>query len=337
MSFFSGPHVKVLLAQRSEKLRAAWRLLFPTSVLAGGLPPRPPLTLRMETLLPGAAEQSALRAAARRGRPVDVELPRDVFLEKTVSIPRAARAQAQAAIAVQMRQEMPAQGRGLVWREALPERRGDRLHFPVLLMKQDELAALRRAVEETGAPLRLVRAAAMPGMAPFLDRRGVTDRAQRRWTALLVLLLAMVAGWTLFERWSALSELESRNAALAQEVAALMDQAVEAQQEAVSREASLSTLAAEIASFEAEYHRLPILTDLTALLEDRVWLSALSLDRDEMRLTGFAEMEVTAVVEAIRSAPWAAEVALDGPVILDPVSRQNRFQLRVTLRAEEAT
>lgn len=329
--------MKVFLPQRSEKFRALWRLLFPKFVFTGGLPPRPPLSLRLEALLPCAADQPTLRAAAERGRPVDIELPREVFLEKTVSIPRAARQQAQAAITVQMRQEMPAQGRGLVWRTAPPDRRGDHMNFLVLLMKQDELAALCGAVEATGAPLRQVRATAQPRMAPFLDQRHVTDRPQRRWSGALVLLVAVVAGWVLFTRWSDLEAQEARNAALAQQVSVLMDQAVAAQQEAVSREASLATLAGEIASFEAEYHRLPILADLTALLGDGAWLSALSLDRGDMRLVGFAETEVTTVVEAIRAAPWVAEVALDGPVILDPASRQNRFQLNVTLTAGGAT
>ncbi|WP_341214332.1 PilN domain-containing protein [uncultured Limimaricola sp.] len=324
----------VALTRTLGKLRAAGRLLFPTSVFTAGLPPRHVLTLQLERPLIGAADLATVTAAARHGRPVDLVLPRDAFLEKSVTLPRAARRQAAAAIAVQMRQEMPAQGHGLVWRAAPAERRGDRLVYAVLLMKQDDLAALRRAVDNTGASLRSVRTMDTPGIMPFLDNRRLASRPERRWSLALVALVALTAGWTMFAQWRELSHLARDIAGLRQEITDLADRAVQAQQEAVSREASRATLASDLACFRAEYHRLLILSNLTTLLTEGVWLAALSLEGDDLRLVGFAEGDVTAVVAAIRDAPWALDVELDGPVVVDPVSRQNRFQLRVALRGE---
>jgi Tfp pilus assembly protein PilN len=92
-----------------------------------------------------------------------------------------------------------------------------------------------------------------------------------------------------------------------------------------------AALIADLGMFEKQSGRLGMLADLTRALPDNVWVSELSVNTDELRISGFAEGDATAVVEIVQQQTWATTVRLDGPIMYDSYTRQNRFSLWVGL------
>ncbi|SHE54092.1 Tfp pilus assembly protein PilN [Loktanella atrilutea] len=306
-----------------------------SAVFAAGLPPRQVATVRV-TALPLAAEVLAtLRAYAARRRPVDLVLDRALCLTKTIALPHAARRAAPAAIDMQLRQQMPARAAGLIWRSERTGRSGGTQGYRVHIFKQQDLTDLLQAAAATGAEVRRVTIATDAPTAPVYHRRTRADRITRVWHGLAIGLAVLATGAVLALQMRQTAVLNARSAALSAEITQLLDAAAAAKAQLVERDAAMSGLVTDVARFNADYRRFPVIADLTDSLDDGVWISSLSLDGDDMRLAGFSQAALSDTVQKVQAAPWAEEVTIDGPVVVDPVRRENRFQLRVTLRPFE--
>ena len=92
----------------------------------------------------------------------------------------------------------------------------------------------------------------------------------------------------------------------------------------------------DMALFAGQARRLGLLTDLTNLLPDSVWVSELSITGDQMILSGFAEGDVAATIAQLQQLPWAKSVQMNGPISYDSYSGQNRFEVGLTLSSPES-
>ena len=293
----------------------------PGSLLNAGLPPRKRRAVRIDTLPLTEGARAALSQAGRGRAAVDVYLSPDLFLRRRVDLPAVARRDLAGAVAIQMRQSMPGQAEGLVWRHVPVPGGAD-----VFVLKQARLTELLR---EAGVTLRRVVIDGVDA-PPLIDARAQTDAPERFWNrtaplAVLALLLAVLAaqGWRLYGLKAALAEETAR-------VATLRDTAA-ARAEAESQNAIGTARMADMERLARENRRLPLLADLTRVLGDEVWLSNLALEADILRLSGFSEIDMAQVVAAIRPLPWVAGVDLDGAVTLDDASGARRFLLNVRL------
>ncbi len=88
---------------------------------------------------------------------------------------------------------------------------------------------------------------------------------------------------------------------------------------------------ADLARLARDNRRLPMLADLTRVLGDEVWISSFALEGEQLRLSGFAEVEIGQVIAAIRPLPWVARVDLDGAVTVQDDSGARRFLLNVAV------
>ncbi|MCF7700719.1 hypothetical protein GLR48_15590 [Loktanella sp. M215] len=304
------------------------------AIFAAGLPPRRAARVDVAQLPLSESVLSILRGHAARQRPVDLMLSPTLYLTKQISLPRAARRAATAAIDLQMRQQMPARAAGLIWRAAPVGRRGQTQDYSVHILRQQDLTDLLQGAAQTGAEVGRVQIAGSAAAAPFFHRLTRSDRITHVWHGVAVGLAVLALGTVLAVQVRATAALNARTAALADEITDLLDQAALAKARAVETEAARSGLVTDVQRFNADYRRFPIIADLTDGLDDGVWISSLSLDGDVLRLAGFSRAALSDTVQVVQATPWAAEVAIDGPVVVDPVRRENRFQLRVTLRPD---
>jgi hypothetical protein len=136
-----------------------------------------------------------------------------------------------------------------------------------------------------------------------------------------------VQGWRLVALNRALADEAAR-------VATLRDEAAAARAAAEARNAIGTARMADLARLARDNRRLPLLADLTRVLGDEVWLSTLALEGGSLRLSGFAETEMSQVIAAIRPLPWVAGVDLDGAVTLDEAGGARRFLLNIQLAEE---
>nr|WP_227754599.1 PilN domain-containing protein [Stagnihabitans tardus] len=80
---------------------------------------------------------------------------------------------------------------------------------------------------------------------------------------------------------------------------------------------------------------LVYLEDLSRTLPDKVWISELTMDRSGVRLSGFAATDVGEVLSQIGALPWVGSAQLMGPVVVDPATGQTRFDIQMSLKAQE--
>lgn len=314
------------MGRAGERLGESLARLAPAMLVRAGLPPR-----RVRSVLVGAlpltdAAKAALALAGAGGAPVDVRLARELFLVRSVAVPAAARKDAAGAVALQLRQSMPGQAEGLVWRHVDG---GSGEAVDVFILKSARLTEL---VQAAGVTVRRVLIDGVEA-APLFDARAETDRVERFWNRAVpvVAVVALVA--VLAVQWLAVMRAEGSVAEAEARLAAMRDEAAAARAEAEARNAQMTAEMADAARLVRESRRLALVADLTRVLGDGVWLSSLALDGGVMRVSGFAEGEVADVLAAIRPLDWVEAVDLDGAVAVDAASGERRFQLVITVKA----
>ncbi len=267
-----------------------------------------------------------------RGAVLDLFLGPDLLLEKRLTLPVAARSNLSKAIDLNMRQSLPGGGADLLWRCGKGKRDGATLDIPVYLLKKSALAEITSVATSHGAKVRSIRVAGDASAQPFWDDRKRVDRFRRFWGIVTIgLVIALVGAFV----WNELTEtrsLQNHITRLKEEKADLSGRAVELRAKLDAENTSFAAISRDLELFKAEYHRLPILLDLTETLSDGTWISELAISGSDLHLSGFTESDVTEVIAGLRELSWVQRVDLDGPVSFDSFSRRNRFDLSITLR-----
>lgn len=299
--------------------------MLPGWLIGAGLPPRAVRRVFVDTLPLESSAKAALRIAADDGAAVEVVLARDLFLKRSVPLPAVARRDAAAAVALQMRQSMPGQAEGLIWRHV--DGPGEAVDVHVL-----KEARLTELLQEAGVPLRRV---VIDGVAttPLYDARAKVDRAERFWNRAVPVVALLLLGAVLAGQGLALWRADAALADAEAQLATLRDEATAARAAAEARDAEGAARQADAIRMARDGRRLALMADLTAALGDEVWATSLMIQDDVVRLSGFVDGDVAQVLAAIKALPWVETVDLDGSVGLMEGSAERRFQVIVTLRA----
>ena len=149
-----------------------------------------------------------------------------------------------------------------------------------------------------------------------------------------MVFVAVLAGVAVEGDRAALADIVSLRA---QRVAALEERAVSRRAEADQQQETSDTVLSDLTLFISESRRLGLLADLANVLPDSVWVSEISISEDQLILSGFTPDEVTEVISAIGALPWAKTVELNGAIVFDSYSGQNRFQLSLSIVASGPT
>lgn len=305
-----------------------WRLVPDSLFLPGLLLPAPEIF--MVSRLP-IEPYLLVDLAQRRGQRIEAQLALSTCLLRTLTIPKAAVAQADAAIAVQMRQTLPAGGKGLIWRWALLAMRGQSAEFQVLILKQSQVDAVVEVFAKAQVDLVSISLSDVKAPPFWIARAG---EAKRRNFWLLITLLAglLPAIWSIFTMERQISALHQVEGEIGQRVADLKARLVAARDEANNVETKTATLESDLSVFAAQTGRLAELADLTQTLPDSVWISELTITGKQLSLSGFTTGDVAEIVTALHGLDWVASVQLEGPVSFDNFSGQNRFGLSARIK-----
>lgn len=303
--------------------------LFPPSLFLPGLPQGKPIRIRIGTL----PLDEATRMAARQAKhPVIAVLDPALALCRQVTLPKAVGAKADSAIALQLRQTLPRQGQGLVWRAAAVERSASSMTYAIYLLKQIQLDDALASIRALGAEIEAVVIDAA-GLEPIWKRFPESDRTAKLWLAISALSVAAVALLAVFSLETKRSELTDLVDLSAQRVAALEERLVAKRAEAENSKAEASALMNDLDRFTTHARRLQLLSDLTDVLPDTTWVSEVTISEDRIVLSGFTSGQVSDVILVIQGLPWATEVNLNGPISFDSYSGQNRFELGLRIQS----
>lgn len=262
----------------------------------------------------------------------DLFLGPELLLEKRLTLPVAVRSNLSKAIDLNMRQSLPGGGADLLWRYGTGKRDGTTLDIPVYLLKKSALAEITSMATSHGAKVRSIRVAGDASAQPFWDDRKRMDRPRRFWGIVTICLAIALAGVFVWNELTETRSLQSHITRLEEEKATLRGQAVKLRAQLDAESTSFAEISRDLEMFKAEYHRLPILLDLTETFSDETWISELAISGSDLHLSGFTESDITELIAGLRELSWVQRLDLDGPVSFDSFSRRNRFDLSITLR-----
>lgn len=305
----------------------------PMALFAPGLPQRATTTVRINTVPLSQLDREKIKRS--RG-PIYVSLDPALALLRRIDLPTAAASKSETAIGLQLRQTLPAQGQGLVWRSMAIRRERDTTEYAVYILKQSALDSLLVDLRNLGVRVERV-SLDVTGLAPFWERRPISIQVTKNWLAFSVLttVLAAVASIVgLAADRSALLDLTSTRAEQVAELEKRRDALKASEGES---EKSAAAALNDIATFVEQSRRLQLLTDLTDVLPDTVWVSELSFSGDRLVFSGFTSSEVTTVINQLRKLPWAREVQLNGAISFDSYSGENRFEIGLVVAPGERT
>ena len=286
-------------------------------------------------MAPDSRTDSAFQDSAENKEQVAALISKSACLARTVFLPTVAIEKAEAAIALQVRQTMPAAGKGLVWRSVYVGQKDAKAEFCIYFVKQSQLNDLLAGAKGNGADLVEVSIEGSESLP--LWTRDPRRRARRQFwlvAALCTILLASI--WSIMSIESQVSDIERILSETSQRIANSEEMLLAAREEVNKAQAEATTFEQDLSLFDAQRDRLTLLADLTEALSDSVWISELTITGDQLSMSGFVTGDIAETVTTLQSLDWAKSVQLEGPVSFDSYTGQNRFQLGMRLAAKEA-
>jgi general secretion pathway protein L len=277
---------------------------------------------------------AALDEARKNKQRISLKIAKSACLVREVQLPKAAAGKADTAISLQVRQTMPAGGKGLVWRALPIELRGGFLIFHIFFVKQTHLDefladAMRHSIELVEVFIEGNEA------SPLWSSMPERNKKRKFWLIASVLAAVLPALWVLFSTERQISAIEQKSADTELRISTLQESLVAARDTANQAQTEGATLQQDFAAFNVQRGRVALLADLTEALPDEVWISELTVTGDQIAMAGFAKGDVTETIKLLQGLDWVGSVQLDGPISLDGYSGENRFQLIVKLRPLE--
>jgi len=301
--------------------------LLPRTLFIPGLPRPAPV----EILIGSLPLSEASRMLARRARrPILAVIDPELTLRRRVELPKAVGAKADAAIGLQLRQSLPGQGQGLVWRSALMSRGVEKSEYGIYLVKQSLIDDILSELRSVGGKVEAITIGA-PGLQPVWQLFPKVGQTARNWMAFTAFSVAAIAlGSVILGERSRMS-LSALVDARAARVAEFEERLVAKREDADKGSQRAQEVLLSLDLFAAQARRLGLLTELTVALPDTVWISELSISGDRLVLSGFVAGDVTDVISIVQGLSWASEVQLNGAISFDSYSGQNRFELGVVV------
>ena len=268
-----------------------------------------------------------------KGELIDVALDPAICLKRSLSFPKAVQQNLAKAVDVSVKQTVPENGKDLVWRWKVRKKTKSEIQVEVYLFKKADLVAVGRSISEQKGIVRTVFVDGLKNSPVLIDNRPKSDFSVKFWGAITVLAALSCLAFFAISEARQTSELKSNLVETVSEQSELSERAVLLRQKLDQEDEAFALLNGDLSLFEAEYQRLPILLELTELLDDNVWISEFALIGANLRLSGFSTQDVPEIMAEIRALSWVSSVSLSGQINFDAISRQNRFDLLITLEA----
>jgi general secretion pathway protein L len=277
----------------------------------------------------GSAELTRLPRSPRR--PAVLRLPGAQVLEKRLSLPLAAEAQLDQALAFEMDRETPFAADEVYWNyrtEAIDRQQG-RLTLRLVLVPKSRLAPLLSGLGRSAIEPKWIEVADLSEAAPVLPLDGDRARPERRshWlvqgAAVACALLALGAAATPFARQAV------ERAALERQAAE--GQAVATESETLHREIDRLSRSADILKRAQEKTGRPldVLATVTRLLPDDTYLTEFELRQRKVTLGGRSAAAARLI------GAFAADGKFRNPSFAAPVTRVEALHAEVfTIVAE---
>lgn len=296
--------------------------------------------LPLATVPPPQLRQQLVQMAHDAGR-TQLQLAARSLLHKVLTLPAVTESRLESVLGFEMDRHTPFRADEVYYgyRIAKRDAANQRILVDLYLMPRTRLDALLQQLQIFGiAPTAVVPADAQTAfhsqtlnLLPKSQRSSVGQQRQRslRNRILLVaIVLALLAGFPLYERSQRVEALEAAlaqpraQAQRAQQVRAEIDALVEGRQFLGRKKA-------------AQVPVLFVLDELTRLLPDNTWLSRFELNGQTLRIQGESG-SASSLIGLLEDSELLMTVDFTSPVTINPRSRRERFSIEARLETASA-
>lgn len=317
------------LLEKALKLGSA---VFPPALFMPGFTSKMAEETLVRTYPLSQQDRIALEEISFGWLPAEVTLDLSLVHTQTISLPRAVARQAADAIKLYLRQKMPAQAEGLLWTYKQSGRVGDQYEYEVFVCKKALVDEILETASKTNGRIRNIR---IDGVKkPLFEAKATTDKPIRAWVYMMVFtLISVFLLFTAFINYRT-SELTLDIKRISENVQKLEQDALQARDNADSKDETLQSIQSDLSYFSIDSNRLEFLSNLAFSLSSDTWITEISIQSDTVHLSGFSSGEVSIVIDNIEEIDDVKSVQLDGPIMFDSFSNQNRFSLIAMLKVE---
>ncbi len=267
-----------------------------------------------------------------------VELPEDLVLRRSLTLPALPQADVAAAVALDLHSVSPFPPHDMAWGFRALKTAAQRLDVEAVLASRKQIDAhLATTAATPGTSPPEVWALASSGSPILLSgfgesrRQGVAQRWRRMGLALLLLALvlacAIAATPTLQLRIRAIEAVESFDAVHTRTVKLTRER--EALVKAADRLKVLATVV------DGQTLPLPVLDQLTRMLPDNTFLQSLKVEGRKIAITG-QTVDAATLMQQLGTVPGVQDVRAPAAAVRQPGATHETFQIEFTLNADRA-
>jgi general secretion pathway protein L len=296
--------------------------------------------LPLATVPPPQLRQQLAQMAHDAGR-TQLQLDAHSLLHKVLTLPAVTESRLESVLGFEMDRHTPFRADDVYYGYRISKRDAEnqRIMVDLYLMPRTRLDALLQQLQNFGiAPTSVVPADSQTSfqsqtlnLLPKAQRSSVGQQRQRSLRnriLVTVVLLALLAGFPLYERSERVARLEAAleqprsQAQRAQQVRAEIDALAEGRQFLGRKKA-------------AQVPVLFILDELTRLLPDNTWLSRFELNGQTLRIQGESG-SASSLIGLLEDSELLMTVDFTSPVTINPRSRRERFSIEAQLETAAA-
>jgi len=262
---------------------------------------------------------------------VDVVLADELALQRDVHVPRKAAKNANKVAALNLRSASPIGVSDLRWTETARTKAGSDTTITQIVVRQGVLDEISRIVAEGGFRLRRVLVADETKAVHVIEHvNQAADRIRSLWwgSTALACCAAFLGAWL---------HLQNSNTRIADLVAEtrlkttqLAERAIVLSEERDLVEAEQGEAQVVLDRLSNDMGQIETLLSLSETLPDHTWLTEFSVSAGDLRLTGFTRGNVPDLVELLEVQFPNSGIEMLRPVTIDRVTREKRFDLRLT-------
>lgn len=269
-------------------------------------------------------------AKTKRRKQIDVVAPSEMFLKRTIKVPKSAAAKLHAMATLDLRQHTPFNPQDIHWQLDTPQKQGGSIEATQWVVKRTDVEKWRMRLAVQGYQVRRVfvqGAQASQPIADFSDELAPWRRGLVMLNGVLVLTAtaAALAAW-LYPGWVAQRQTEMLQA----QTQILQVQAVDLRREVEG----LRGLDRERTAFLDTILRRPLLVDslreLTIALPDDVWIASMVYSPQRIVMSGETSGSAAEIVLKLGGRRMLGNPRLSGPV-QRTANQAERFEISVDL------
>lgn len=274
------------------------------------------------------SDLSGASSSPLKSKAVDVVFASDIGLTRTINLPPMSPKHRRNVVQNEILTSTPFSTREIYFAEETDFSDGQGL-TKIRLAKKTDVDGILAKLTNAGARIGRVYLQIESSNLLILDKRRTSFPKSRLFRAVNTVLILAIAALPFFHSRSLLVTAEKQLSIALEEKGKLFDQAAEAAQKHQTFEDQAALVMQVSEAIGQNTDVLIILSELTGVLPDQVWLQSISVNTGQILISGISKLPVLELLAVLQGSSQFSNPTLSGPVVKtsDGVSERFRIEL----------